>query len=169
MKALLLGAGNSRQKQIVHNLTPLKEFDELVTLDIDPDCGADIEWDLDYFPYPIEDDDFDEIHAYEILEHCGFQGDERYFFRQFNEFHRILRDGGLFCGSVPHYQSIWAFGDPGHTRVLPPCVFNFLQKSYYDEVGKTPLADYRHLIKGYWEGIGIEEKNDRVFFLLRKA
>lgn len=168
MTTLLLGAGNSRKKKIVHELTPDKEFKDLVTLDIDGDSSPDIIHDLDELPYPLRDSHFDEIHAYEVLEHCGTQGDVKFFFDQFNEFHRILKPGGLFCGSVPHYQSIWAFGDPGHRRVLPPTVFNYLVEAFYDQLGKTPCADYRGLIKGYWKSIGIQE-GEQVFFLLQKV
>lgn len=165
MRALLIGAGNSREKKMRHELTPAKEFDELVTLDLQ---DADVIHDLDNLPYDFfRDEYFDEIHAYEVLEHCGSQGDVKFFFEQFNEFHRILKPGGVFCGSVPHYQSIWAFGDPGHRRVLPPSVFNYLSESFYDQVGKTACADYRHLIKGYWNPIGIDE-GEQVYFLLQK-
>ena len=129
MKTLLLGAGTSRTKKMVHELTPDREFDELVTLDITG--NADVIHDLDNLPYDFfKDESFDEIHAYEVLEHCGTQGDVNFFFDQFNEFHRILKPGGVFCGSVPHWTSIWAFGDPGHRRVLPPCVFNYLSESF---------------------------------------
>ena len=168
MKQLLIGAGNSRVKKMVHELTPDKEFDDLVTMDIDPNCGADVIHNLDDLPYPLEGGEFDEIHAYEILEHCGTQGDEKFFFDQFNEFHRILKPGGVFCASIPHYQSIWALGDPGHKRVLPPCVFNYLDEEFYDQVGKTACADYRHLITGYWKLIGIDE-GEQVLFMLQKS
>ena len=165
MRQLLLGAGTSREKRIVHELTPDREFDELVTLDLQ---DADVVHDLNKLPYPFEDGEFDEIHAYEVLEHCGVQGDFRFFFDQFNEFHRILKPGGVFCGSVPDYRSIWAFGDPGHTRVLPPTVFNYLSESFYDQLGKTPCADYRPYIKGWWTPLGIQEKGELVYFLLQK-
>lgn len=166
MRQLLIGAGNSRVKKMVHELTPGREFDELVTLDISG--TPDVVWDLEEIPYPFEDGEFDEIHAYEVLEHCGSQGDVEFFFSQFNEFHRILKPGGVFCGSVPHWQSIWAFGDPGHKRVLPPCVFNFLDASFYKDVGRNAMADYRHLIDGYWKCIGSDER-EQVFFLLQRA
>ena len=168
MRQLLIGAGNSRVKKIVHELTPDKEFTDLVTMDIDPNCGADVIHNLDHIPYPLPYGEFDEIHAYEVLEHCGTQGDEQFFFDQFNEFHRILKPGGVFCGSVPDYKSVWAFGDPGHKRVLPPTVFNYLQESFYDQVGKTDCADYRHLIKGYWSLIGIDE-GEQNFFILQSV
>ena len=165
MRALLLGAGNSRRKKIVHELTPDKEFDELVTLDI---TEADIVHNLDNLPYPFLDASFDEIHAYEVLEHCGSQGDEGFFFEQFNEFHRILKHKGMMCFSVPDYQSVWAFGDPGHKRVLPPTVFNFLEEGFYDQLGETACADYRHLIKGYWKCIGMEQ-GEQNYILLQRA
>ena len=164
MRQLLLGAGNSREKRIVHELSPGREFEGLVTLDLG---DADVIHDLDILPYPFEDGEFDEIHAYEVLEHCGSQGDFRYFFGQFNEFHRILKPGGVFCGSVPHFQSVWAWGDPGHRRVLPVTVFNWLDESFYANLD-TPMSDYRRWIKGYWRCVAAEE-GERVLFLLQKV
>ena len=167
MKTLLLGSGNSREKRIVCPDSPDREFSELLTLDIDANCNPDFLWDLNDFPYPIFAKKFDEIHAYECLEHCGTQGDFRFFFKQFNEFHRILRPGGVFCGTVPLPTSIWAWGDPGHTRILPPPVFNYLQEPMYEQVGKTPVCDYRSYIDGWWEGRGSREGDDLFTFVLR--
>ena len=166
MRQLLIGAGNSRVKKMRHELTPDKEFTYVITLDIDAASKPDRIHDLNEFPYPFDDGVFDEIHAYEVLEHCGTQGDEVFFFDQFNEFHRILKPGGVFCGSVPNRESIWAFGDPGHKRVLPPTVFNYLDESFYDQLGKTACADYRHLINAYWKCVGVDE-GEQVFFLLQ--
>ena len=163
MTTLLLGAGTSRKKRVVHELSPDTEFVDLVTLDLQ---DADVIHDLNEFPYPFRDSAFDEIHVYEVLEHCGTQGDFRFFFDQFNELHRILKPGGVLCGSVPNYKSIWAFGDPGHTRVLPPSVFNYLQEDFYSQLGETACADYRPWIKGWWDGIGIDE-GEIVYFIMR--
>ena len=163
MKSLLIGSGNSTEKKMVpkgHS----REFTDLTTLDLQ---DADVLHDLNELPYPFQDSEFDEIHAYEVLEHCGTQGDFRFFFGQFNEFHRILRQGGLICLSVPNYKSIWAFGDPGHTRVLPWTVFNYLQEDFYQQLGNTHCADYRHLIKGYWQGIEMQETEDRIYVVMQ--
>ncbi len=164
MKSLLIGAGNSRKRIITFNGET--EFDDLTTLDL---AGADINHDLEDIPYPIEDESFDDIHAYEVLEHTGSQGDFRFFFAQWNEFHRILRPDGLFCGSVPREDSIWAWGDPGHKRVLPECVFNFLVEEFYTQLGITPCADYRPWIKGYWKPEMSNKDDDRFYFVLRKV
>src|SRR6201999_3094313 len=109
-RELLVGCGNSRVKQIA--LDDKKVFEGLVTLDGKDDCGADGVHDLDILPYPFKDDEFDEIHAYDVLEHCGRQGDWRYFFAQWSEFHRILKLKGLFFGICPTPEGIWAWGDP---------------------------------------------------------
>lgn len=166
MKTLLLGAGNSLKKRIVFADSPDKLFTDVTTLDFE---GADINHDLEVMPYPIETASFDEIHAYEVLEHTGSQGDFRFFFEQWNEFHRILRPGGYFCGSVPREDSIWAWGDPGHKRVLPESIFNFLAEEYYDQLGETPCADYRPWIKGWWHPLSSQKSDDCFFFILRRG
>ena len=73
-----------------------REWVNLVTLDIDPNCNPDIICDLNELPYPFKDNTFNEIHGYEVLEHCGTQGDYQYFFAQFTEFWRILKPEGMF-------------------------------------------------------------------------
>jgi hypothetical protein len=146
MAELLIGCGNHREKLVA---TPNgKDWSELITLDLDPNCGASIEWDLMRLPLPFAEGDFDEIHAYHTLEHTGAQGDYRWFFAQWSDFWRLLKPSGLFVGIVPAPGSAWVFGDPGHTRFLPPEVFTFLdQEEYKKQVGVTAFADYRHLYR----------------------
>lgn len=165
---LLLGCGNDRRKKITINNVMKAEWDELVTLDIDPECKPDVVHDLNVCPYPFADNTFDEIHAYEVLEHCGRQGDFRFFFRQFEEFWRILRPGGLFVASVPCWDSEWAWGDPGHTRVITPGSLVFLTQANYDkEVGVTAMTDYRSIYRADFELLAINEKGDTFAFVLK--
>lgn len=148
---LLLGCGNSRTKAIVAEaLGVMPGWHSLVTLDNDPNCGADVEHDLSRPErLPFSDDHFDEIHAYHVLEHFGSQGDYQFFFWQWTEFWRILKPGGKFCGITPAPKSIWAYGDPGHCRVIEPAVFTFLnQEEYTKQVGNTAMADYRRFFRG---------------------
>jgi len=120
------------------------DWTNLVTLDINADHKPDVVHDLTVLPLPFEADTFDEIHAYEVLEHTGQQGDWRFFFAQFAEFWRILKPGGLLVGTSPSAKSNWAWGDPGHTRIMSPeCLTFLVQTEYTAQVGKTPMTDYR--------------------------
>ena len=145
---LLIGCGESREKKMSLKADEGK-WNNLTTLDFYPESGADVLHDLEVFPYPFEDNSFDEIHAYEVLEHTGQQGDWRFFFDQFAELYRILKPGGYLLGTVPAWNSLWAWADPSHKRVLSHGSFVFLsQDQYIQQVGKTPMTDFRH----YWKG-----------------
>lgn len=71
-RELLLGAGTRRLK--VASFPGYENWEDLTTLDIDPDAKPDVLWDLNTRPLPFFNNTFDEIHAYEVLEHVGQQG-----------------------------------------------------------------------------------------------
>jgi SAM-dependent methyltransferase len=144
---LLIGAGSRREKLFCVPGRP-REWTELLTLDINAGHKPDVVHDLNIRPLPFADDTFDEIHAYEVVEHLGQQGDWRTFFAEWSEWWRILKPGGVFFGTSPHWSSAWCWMDPGHTRAMGPEVMVFLQQPQYDEqVGVTPLTDYRFCYK----------------------
>jgi len=165
---LLLGCGNSREKKVTFDDIPKEWSKDLITLDWDDTCKADVVHDLNILPYPFDDNMFDEIHAYEVLEHCGTQGDFRFFFNQFSEFHRILKPGGYMIGTCPHWDSPWAWGDPGHTRIISPESLIFLnQASYTGQVGKTAITDYRYCYEADFEPIGRHDLEHAWCFIMR--
>jgi SAM-dependent methyltransferase len=164
MPELLIGCGNAREKTI-HMGRP--EWDGLVTLDIDPNCNPDVEWDLERLPLPFGDNHFDSISAYETLEHTGRQGDWRFFFAQFSEFWRILRPGGMLFASVPSHGSIWMWGDPGHSRVINQGTLAFLDQSEYTkQIGVTHLTDYRHVYRADFHPVTGMIEGDEFRFVL---
>jgi SAM-dependent methyltransferase len=147
MRELLIGCGNSRRKKVDPAQT--WEWDELVTIDHDPNCGADIVHDLEQFPWPVESDSFDAVHAYDVIEHLGRQGDFRSFFDLFAEIYRVLKPGGHFFGIVPSMKSVWVWADPSHTRAIAPETLVFLSREeYHNQIGHTPMTDFRW----YWHG-----------------
>lgn len=164
-KQLLIGCGTNKTKLM--RLAEDDGWEDLTTLDIDPRVRPDVVHDLNVLPYPFEPNTFDEIHAYEVLEHCGKQGDWRFFFEQFNEFWRILKPNGIILASCPMWDSPWAWGDPGHSRVISKHSLIFLQRAEYEQLGKTHMTDYRHLLLGDWELMAGKEDEHIFGFCLR--
>lgn len=157
---LLLGAGASRIKKVRAPDSPA-EWRNLVTLDINPDHEPDVVWDCALLPrgdrLPWPDETFDEIHAYDVLEHWGRPGDWRGWFNEWSEFYRLLKPGGTVCGISPRYDGRWAWGDPGHCRIIQAENFVYLdQEQYRIQVGKTAITDYRFVWKGDFETVGCE-------------
>lgn len=143
-RELLIGCGTSRAKRISWKGNQ-GDWRNLTTLDKLKRSGCDVVHDLNILPYPFEDNEFDEIHAYAILEHCGRQGDGDFFFGQFAEFWRILKPCGRIAFTVPMWDHPLAWGCPDHTRVMPKDLFTVLDHHYYDNLGAPGVdkADYR--------------------------
>ena len=164
-RELLIGCGSSREKRMTCDGS--RTWSALTTLDYNADHTPDIVWDLHDLPLPFGDASFDEIHAYEVLEHVGTQGDWRTFFAQFSEFWRLLRPGGHLLATCPSRLSPWAWGDPSHTRVLQKEHLVFLnQPQYTAQVGKTSMSDFRFVYKGDFDVVmHTEDENNFVFII----
>ena len=166
-RELLIGCGNSRVRKIGFD-PEQTEFRNLTTIDHDPNCGADVVHDLDCTPWPFEDNSFDEVAAYEVLEHLGRQGDYKAFFRHFGEIYRVLKHGGMLFATVPAWDDVWAWADPSHTRVIAPETLVFLdQTEYVAQVGNTPMTDFRWLWKGDFERVAVNRVGGHHWFALR--
>jgi SAM-dependent methyltransferase len=163
---LLIGSGSNLSKRLTVDAT--NTFSNVVTLDYNSDHKPDIVWDLHNLPLPFADNSFDEIHAYEVLEHVGAQGDYKTFFKQFSEFHRLLKPSGYFCATCPSRLSPWAWGDPSHTRILQKENLHFLcQKNYELEVGKTSMSDFRFIYRADFEIYWLTEDENNFRFILK--
>lgn len=105
-----------------------------VNLDVAKLPRVDVVHDMNRFPYPFQDGEFDHVLARHVLEHVphhlpGLSKDG--FLVVMEEMHRILKPGGTLEVISPHYRADTAWLDPTHTRVLHPDVF-----SYFDPSGK---------------------------------
>lgn len=165
-KELLIGCGSRRKKLLFRK--NYENWSNLVSLDINPHHNPDIVWDLMDMPLPFEDNEFDEIHAYDVLEHTGQQGDYRFFFQQWSEFWRILKPNGAIFAKCPSWRSHWAWGDPGHTRVIQLASLIFLkQPEYTQQVGNSPMTDYRDIYQADFEDEYVKEDDNELFFVLK--
>jgi SAM-dependent methyltransferase len=177
MTELLLGCGFSRDKRLGLPGKPLV-WSDLVTCDFNPKCKPDIRCDLDpyvskyagaTFCWEVEeanergirycerDDEqlffkenmFHEIHAYEVLEHLGEQGNAAAFFNCFYNLHRLLRPGGHLYATCPSRYSEWAWGDPSHTRIICAATLAFLSQAVIaaNRKAKSAMSDF----SGLWD------------------
>jgi len=166
-----MGSGR-RTKKMVWLEGETDEFmGDTVTLDFNDEVNPDVVWDLRVHPLPFEDNEFDEIHAYHILEHLAQQGDYEFFFNEFNEYYRILKPEGRFYGVVPAVFGIWAWGDPGHARLFPKEYFIFLNRDSYKECGNgNPLTDYRFIYNGDFKlaYLNDDDLKSMAFILIKK-
>lgn len=84
-----------------------------------PGTAADIVWDLDQFPWPVESDSFDQVRLIHVIEHVGDV------LRTMEEIHRILRPGGRVILETPHYTDFSSWCDPSHRWHLNTYSFRY--------------------------------------------
>lgn len=195
---LLIGCGHARDKRMWWPMDLPHEkrvWSNLVTLDCNPDCDPDFLCDLSLKHLSARfrvfarkyvaglswssreafaDNSFDEIHAYEVLEHLGAQGQYHAFFAQFSELWRILKPDGLLFATVPSRYSPWLWGDPSHTRAILPETLIFLDQEEYkrqcdseDPRERTSMSDFRQYYKADFERLYVYDDKLHTKFVLR--
>lgn len=86
--------------------------------------GVDIIADLNE-RLPIDDEEFDCIHASHVLEHVDKLIELVY------EIHRILKPGGIFLSHTPYFRSAAAYTDPTHVRFFAIKSMDYFVKGTY--------------------------------------
>ncbi len=128
LKIYNLGCGNQR-------------YPGVVGMDSLSSKAADVVWDLNVFPWPIESKSVDIVLGFQVFEHLDN------LMLVMEEIHRILKPGGKVIVEVPYFRHVGAFQDPTHkhfftaTTMLYFCKtkkrgpvytdFNFVQKHFY--------------------------------------
>ncbi len=147
-RSLLIGAGKNHTKQVLYGGDKGEWPGTLTTMDMNPEIGADIVFDMDDVAVrrgrlPFADETFDEIGCYNAMEHWGRQGDWRGWFHECAEYWRIMKPGAVFTILVPIGED--ALADPGHTRFFQANYFGFLSTAVYEknEALKSCFTDYR--------------------------
>lgn len=163
-KELLMGCGSRTNKDL--SISGKEKFENVVRLDCNDSHKPDIVWDLRVHPLPFFDNEFDEIHAYDVLEHLAYQGDYEFFFSEFSEYWRILKNGGHMFVTVPKEGTEWAWGDPSHKRIITLNNLAFLSQKFYEQVGRTKASDFRNIYKVDFKVIYHETSHNTLSFIL---
>ena len=125
MRILDIGCG-------VNKIRSKRGGDTVVGMDKVKVQGVDIIHDLDVFPWPFRDSEFDMVYASHVLEHVTDLE------KTLKEINRILRPKGIFKGRVPHFSCGVTFRDPTHKRVFSYFTFDYLSdKCWYAPVQFT--------------------------------
>ena len=109
------------KKKILNLGSGIEKISNSVNLDINEEVGPDILHDLNVFPYPFNDKEFDEIYLNNIL----FQLND--FFLVMKEAHRILKDEGKIFVKCAYFRSSYAYHYPAsinHFTVRTFCFFD---------------------------------------------
>ena len=109
MKKLDLGCG------------PHTKLEGAIGLDMRAAPHVDVVHDLNDTPYPFEDDTFDHVEMFHIIEHLDRPLDTM------AEVHRIARPGATVRIITPHYSSQLSYGDLEHHHHLGYITFQTLQ------------------------------------------
>lgn len=106
-------------------------------VDIDSANHPDIVFDLNKFPYPVQDHSVDKVVAKHIVEHLND------LYGIFREVHRILKPGGDFMIETPHFSSRVAYSEPEHNRFFSYFMFDKLIKAIPCKVLKREITFHR--------------------------
>jgi len=93
--------------------------DKVIHLDIVSLPGIDIVHDLNDFPYPFKDNEFDKVRATHVLEHLKDT------VKVMEEIYRILKPKGILYIEVPIYPNPCCWRDPTHKKVFEKDTFDF--------------------------------------------
>ena len=112
------------------------------------DKRVNVAHDLNVFPWPWKDGQFDEVIAKAVLEHLDCD-----LVHSLNEIWRILKPGGLVTLKLPHWRSDLAHQDPTHR-------WFFSVKAFEQFDQRTPRGkQYAHYTKFHWKIVKQAELN----------
>jgi len=109
--------------------------DEAVNVDLVADTNPDVIADLNRLPWPLPDNQFDEVIMHDVLEHLDNV------VASMEEVHRVCRNGARVRITVPHFSCANAFRDPTHRHYFS--MFSFHYFTGENDLGFYTLLRFR--------------------------
>ncbi len=131
---------------------------ECVNVDIRKTEITDVVHDLEVFPWPFNDEEFDNAYALDILEHLcpGFT-----FIALIDEIWRIVKPVGQFYIRTNYYQREQAYCDPTHQHYFTLDSFDFWDPATRFGI-KYPYSDKK------WKIISRQFDGDEILIHMEK-
>jgi SAM-dependent methyltransferase len=107
------------QRRALHLGSGRKYQPDAVNVDLVDRTGPDVVHDLDVVPWPFAEGRFDEVRAYDVLEHLDD------LVAVMDEIHRVCRPGAVLKLTVPHFSCSNAFTDPTHRHYFGRFSFDY--------------------------------------------
>lgn len=152
MKRLNIGSGKDIMKGYV-NLDSVKL------------PGVDVVHDLQKYPWPFKDNEFDEIYCDNVLEHLSS------IVKPVEEIWRISKNKAKITVKVPIFPSIWAFSDPTHKSAYTFITFNYFRPkdylNYYSKARfniKRRRIDFHAYLKPLELFFNLSEKMQKFYY-----
>lgn len=132
----------------------MKKFPGATGIDRLSNTAADIVWDLDKFPWPVESASFDQARLIHVIEHVGDV------MATMAEVHRILKPGGRVIIETPHYTDFSSWCDPTHRWHLNSFSFRYFGDDdagfgYYTGVRFREVSIHVKLL-AFWRYLGCQ-------------
>ena len=143
-KILELGAGMTPRENAV-NHDRIKHSNHI-----------DVAWGLEVYPWPWQDEEWDEIRANDVFEHMSAD-----IHTWLSELHRILKKGGILRLRLPAWDNHLSYRDPTHKKVFHEETFDYFdpEKALYKEFGRY----YWDVVPTFMVNYVGRENNDLVF------
>ena len=125
-----------------------------IGLDCNPKTDADVIHNLDVFPYPFKDNEFDVIVGNQVIEHV------QDVLAVMRELYRIAKPGAIIKLDTPHYTDVSSFRDPTHKHHFTCESFMYFTEKrpefeFYSDITMRNRKIYVSLLK-LWRFLGIE-------------
>lgn len=103
-----------------------------VTVDLISETNPDVVHDLNKLPWPLKNDFFDEVYAFDVVEHLED------LVKTMEEIHRVSKNGAKVTITTPHYSCSNSYTDPTHRQRLGYFSFDYFtgenQHDFYTKV-----------------------------------
>ena len=124
-----------------------------IGVDFKGDTAADVIHDLNSYPWPFPDNEFDLIIASHVLEHM------KDFFKAMEEIHRIAKPSGLVKIITPYFTDSSSFRDPSHFWHLTSRTFDLFDpkfKTAYFTKAKFKTKKVQIVTLKLWKYLGFQ-------------